>query len=218
MNVPVIHYGMLGTNLFADFEVCIELNAHYYNPIAIIEGIKTEFGIELNPKYFKKFQTTFQTLELEYPVNRWSYFDPEHPEHSEMIETFLDNNQRADMIQVEGRILRGEDLQRWIYRLHNVNIPPYPNAVYRSWTTFLRTEFGYVNPKTIKGNVRKTLEWIEQNAPDREFTATEIAKALGGYKHLWEYALNRLLELGIIDKVTEGSRGRGNAATWKMTK
>ena len=218
MDVPVLHHGMLGTNLFSDIEVLIVLNAHYYNPYAIIAGIKTQFGIELNRKSFKKHQATFRTLEQEYTVSRWGYFDQEHPEYTEMVETFLENNQRADMIQAEGRILRGEDVPRWIYRLHNVNIPPFPNAVYRSWTTFLKSEFGYVNPKAVKGNVRKALNWIEENAQDKEFTLAELTEALGGYKHLWEYALNRLLELGIIEKVNEGSQGRGNVTTWKLTK
>ncbi|MFQ5674683.1 MAG: CHC2 zinc finger domain-containing protein [bacterium] len=212
IDVPVIHYGMLGTNIFAEFHVCVELNAHYYNPNAIIEGIKAEYGIELNPKHFKKIQAVFKTLEQEYTISRWSYFDPEHPQHSEMVETFLDNNQRADMIQAEGRILRGEDLQRWIYRLHNVNITPYPNAVYKSWVTFLRQEFGYVNPKAVKGNVRKALNWIEENAQDREFTVVELTEALGGYRHLWIKSLNRLVDLGMIEQVTAGG-GRGNPAT-----
>ena len=216
-DIPVIHYGMLGTNLFADFEVCIELNAHYYNPKAIIEGIKTEFGIELNPKHFKKHPAIFQTLEQEYNTSRWGYFDPKYPEYTEMVESFLENNQRADMIQAEGRILRGEDLQRWIYRLHNTNIAPYPNAVYRSWTTFLKKEFGYVNPKSIKGNVKKALEWIEEHAPDREFTVVEVTEALGGYRHLWKDTLHRLSGLGLIEKVSEGS-GRGLPTTWKLTK
>ena len=217
MNIPVIHYGMLGTNLFADFEVCIELNAHYYAPNAIIAGIKTEFGVELDPKRFKKEQATFKTLEQEYTVNRWGYFDPEHPDYADIVESFLENNQRADMIQAEGRILRGEDVPRWIYRLHNVNITPYPNAVYRSWLTFLRQEFGYIDPKAIKGNVRKALEWIEQNASDREFTVMELTEALGGYRHLWKKTLHRLSELGIVEQATAGG-GRGNPATWRLTK
>ena len=226
-DIPVIHYGMLGTNLFADFDVCIELNAHYYNPIAIIEGIKTEFSIELNEKYFKKHQATFQTLEQEYTISRWGYFDPKYPKYTEIVESFLENNQRADMVQAEGRILRGEDVPRWIYRLHNVNIPPYPNAVYRSWTTFLKKEFGYVNPKAIKGNVKKALEWIEENAPNRhedlplsvkrEFTVVELAEALGGYRHLWIKTLHRLSELGVTEQVNKGN-GRGNPSTWKLTK
>jgi hypothetical protein len=217
-DIPVIHYGMLGTNIFADFDVCIELNAHYYNPNAIIEGIKTEFNINLNPKYFKQYKATFQTLEQEYTVSRWGYFDPKYPDYTETVDSFLENNQRADMIQAEGRILRGEDVPRWIYRLHNVNIPPYPDAVYRSWATFLKKEFGYLNPKAINGNVKKALEWIEQNAPDREFTVVELTEALGGYRHLWKKTLHRLFELGIIDIVAKGSQGRGNTTTWKLTK
>jgi hypothetical protein len=215
--VPVIHYGMLGTNLLANVDVLIALNAHYYSPQAIIEGIKTEYGIELNRKHFKKRQeATFQTLDEEYTVSRWSYYDPKYPEYTEIVETFLENNQRADIMQAEGRILRGEDVPRWIYRLHNVNITPYPNAVYRSWITFLRSEFGYVNPKTIKGNVKKALEWIENNAPNREFTVVELTEALGGYLHLWKKMLNRLLELGMIEKVSEG-RSRVCPTTWKLT-
>ncbi len=217
IDIPVIHYGMLATNLLADFEVCIELNAHYYNPKGIIQGIKTEFGVELNQKHFKKYQATFRTLEQEYTVSRWGYFDKEQPDNTEMVETFLENNQRADMTQAEGRILRGEDLPRWIYRLHNVNITPYPTAVYRSWTTFLKTEFGYVNPNTIKGNVRKALEWIEQNASDREFTVIELTEALGGYRHLWKYTLHRLNELGYIE-IAEVSKGHHDANKWKLTR
>jgi hypothetical protein len=214
-DIPVIHYGMLGTNIFSDFPVCIELNAHYYNPNAIIEGIKTEFSLELNQKHFKKYKATFQTLEQEYTISRWGYFDPKHPEHTEMVESFLENNQRADMIQAEGRILRGEDVPRWIYRLHNVNIPPYPNAVYRSWATFLKKEFGYVNPKVIKGNVKRALEWIEQNANAREFTVVELTEALEGYRHLWIYALNRLSELGYIKQTEQGS-GRTHLTKWRI--
>ena len=215
--IPVIHYGMLGTNLLANIDVLIALNAHYYSPQATIEGIKTEFGIELDPKRFKKKQSTFKTLDDEYPVSRLSYFDPEHPEYTEIVETYWENNQRADMIQAEGRILRGEDLPRWIYRLHNVNITPYPNAVYRSWTTFLRSEFDYVNPKSVKGNVRKALEWIEQNASNREFTVVELTETLGGYLHLWKYALNRLSELGLIE-LSEVGKGQHDANKWKLTK
>jgi len=216
-DIPVIHYGMLGTNIFADFPVCIELNAHYYNPNAIIEGIKTEFSLELKRQHFKKSKATFQTLEQEYTISRWGYFDPKYPDYTQMVETFLENNQRADMIQAEGRILRGEDVPRWIYRLHNVNIPPYPNAVYRSWATFLKKEFGYVNPKSVKGNVKTALQWIEENAPGREFTVVELTEALGGYKQLQQKALHRLSELGIIEKVVEGG-GRKNPTIWKLTK
>lgn len=216
-DIPVIHYGMLGTNLFGDIEVLIVLNAHYYNPSAIIEGVKTEFGVELNQKHFKKRQATFQTLDEEYSISRWNYFDPAYPDYADIVDSFLENNQRADMIQAEGRILRGEDLPRWIYRLHNVNILPYPNAVYKSWVTFLRKEFGYVDPKAIKGNVRKALEWIEQNASDQEFTAGELTEAFGSYLHLWKKSLNRLLELGMIEKVIEGRRG-GNPTMWKLSK
>jgi len=217
VDVPVIHHGMLGTNLFSDIEVLIVLNAHYYNPYAIIAGVKTQFGIDLNLKCFRKRQTTFKTLDEEYTVSRWGYFDKEQPDNTEMVETFLENNQRADMIQAEGRVLRGEDVPRWIYRLHNVNIPPFPNTVYRSWTTFLKNEFGYINPKTIKGNVKKALEWIEQNASDREFTVTELTEALGGYLHLWKYTLNRLSELGLIE-LSEVSKGQHDANKWKLTK
>jgi len=214
MDVPVIHYGMLGTNLFANFDVCIELNAHYYNPSAIIEGIKTEFGIELDTSRFKKYVSVFQTLDQEYMVSRWGYFDPKYPDYTDMVDLFLDNNQRADMVQAEGRILRGDDVQKWIYRLHNVNIPPYPNAVHRSWITFLKAEFGYVNPKAVKGNVRKALEWIEKNASTREFTVVELTEALGGYRHLWIKTLNRLQDLGFVEVVFDGN-GRGNPSRWK---
>jgi hypothetical protein len=217
MDVPVLHHGMLGTNIFSDIEVLIVLNAHYYNPYAIIAGVKTQFGIELNLRCFRKRQATFKTLNEEYTVSRWGYFDKEQPDNTEIVEPFLENNQRADMIQAEGRILRGEDAPRWIYRLHNVNITPYPTAVYRSWTTFLKKEFGYVNPKTIKGNVRKALEWIERNANDREFTAVELTEALWGYRHLWIKSLNRLSELGFIE-LSEVSRGQHDANKWKLTK
>jgi len=217
MDVPVLHHGMLGTNLFSDIEVLIVLNAHYYNPYAIVEGVKTQFGVELKPKCFRKHQATFKTLSEEYTVSRWGYFDKEQPDNTEIVETFLSNNQRADMLQAEGRILRGEDLPRWIYRLHNVNITPYPTAVYRSWTTFLKKEFGYVNPKSVKGNVRKALEWIEKKAQQREFTTVELTEALGGYRHLWNYTLNRLSELGFIE-LSEVSRGQHDPGKWKLTK
>ena len=83
MDVPVLHHGMLGTNLFSDIEVLIVLNAHYYNPYAIIAGVKTQFGIELNLRCFKKRQATFKTLAEEYTVSRWGYFDQEQPDNTE---------------------------------------------------------------------------------------------------------------------------------------
>jgi len=101
--------------------------------------------------------------------------------------------------------------------LHNVNIPPYPNAVYRSWATFLKKEFGYLNPKAIKGNTKKALAWIEENASDRVFTVVELTERLGGYRHLWKKTLHRLSELGAIEQVNKGN-GRGNPSTWKLTK
>jgi hypothetical protein len=97
-----------------------------------------------------------------------------------------------------------------------VNIPPYPNAVYRSWATFLKNQFGYLNPKAIKGNVKRALNWIEQNAPDREFTVVEITEALGGYRHLWIKTLNRLFDLGYIE-IAEVSKGHHDPNKWKLT-
>ncbi|HEX29460.1 MAG: hypothetical protein DRN90_00665 [Thermoproteota archaeon] len=199
--IPVLHHGMLGTNLFAGYDVCIELNAHYYNPNTIIEDIRAEYGVTLKRECFRKVKDTFKTLDEEFEIERWGYHDPKYPEYSELVDEYLRNNPMADMIQAEGRILRGEDRPQWVYRLHNVNIVPYPNKVYRSWRTMLRKEFGYA---PIQGKAKEVLEWLRANVGDGEFTLYDIPTEVGGYRPNKIRVLRKLEELGYVQKVSQG--------------
>jgi hypothetical protein len=212
--IPVLHFGMLGTNLLKDFGILLEINAHYYNPDVIIQDFKTEFGVELRKDKFVKQKMVFKTVDKEYDVKRWKYDDPKYPELTDEVNLYIQNNSEADMEQLEGRILRGKDTPKLIIRLHNVNIKPYPDAVYKSWQTMLKNEFGYTKPKELKGKAKQVYEWLVKNASDREFTAQALVDALGGYRSHHVRILSRLEAMGYVKKTKKGQQGRGNTSAW----
>jgi len=210
--IPVLHFGMLGTNLLKDFQILLEINAHYYSPDVIIEDFKTEFGVELRKDKFVKREKVFRTVDKEYVVKSWEYNDPKNPDLTREVNLYIQNNSMADMEQLEGRILRGEDTFKLIIRLHNVNIKPYPDAVYKSWQTMFKNEFGYAE---LKGKAKETYEWLVENASGREFTVKELITTLGGYRRSYQRILQQLETMGYIKKTKEG-QGRGDESEWNV--
>jgi len=210
--IPVLHFGMLGTNLLKDFEILLEINAHYYSPDVIIEDFKTEFGVELRKDKFVKREKVFRTVDKEYIVKVWEYNNPNYPDLTRAVNLYIQNNSMADMEQLEGRILRGEDTFKLIIRLHNVNIKPYPDAVYKSWQMMFKKEFGYAE---LKGKAKQTYEWLVENANGREFIIREIVDVLGGYRSYYVRILGQLEKMGHVRKTKEG-QGRGDESEWKL--
>ena len=150
-------------------------------------------------------------------VKSWEYNDPKNPDLTREVNLYIQNNSMADMEQLEGRILRGEDTFKLIIRLHNVNIRPYPDEVYKSWQTMLKEEFGYIKPKELKGKAKETYEWLVENARGREFTAQELVDGLGGYKRNYWRTLRQLETMGCVKETKKGQQGRGNTSVWMLT-
>jgi len=211
--IPVLHFGMLGTNLLKDFQILLEINAHYYSPDVIIEDFKTEFGVELRKDKFFKREKVFRTVDKEYIVKGWEYDEPNYPDLTREVNLYIQNNSEADMEQLEGRILRGEDTFKLIIRLHNVNIKPYPDEVYKSWQTMLKNEFGYAQ---LKGKAKETYEWLVENASGREFTVKELVAELGGYRPNHLRIIRQLETMGYIKVAKKGQRG-GTETAWILT-
>jgi len=142
--------------------------------------------------------------------------DENYPDLTREVNLYIQNNSEADMEQLEGRILRGEDTFKLIFRLHNVNISPYPDEVYKSWQMMFKGEFGYVKPKELKGKAKQTYEWLIENASGREFTVKELVDALGGYRQSHQRMLKQLEAIGYVKETEKGQQGRGNTSTWKL--
>jgi len=202
-DIPVIHYGIRGTNAFAGYDVVIELNAHYYSQQAIIDGVRLHFGVDISDTKPVEKEIPFLTLDKKYTVKRYVHED-------ESVRLYIEANQEADIRQAEGRILRGEDTPKTIYRLHNVNVKPYPDRIYKSWNTLFEGEFGY---REMKGKLAKVWQWIVENKEiGEEFTSQEVCEAIGGYaRDLNRRYMNQLEELGYIESKI---RGQGIVAQW----
>lgn len=203
-NIPVIHYGIQGTNIFADYDVLIELNAHYYNDKAIVNDIHKLYGIDISEIKPVKQEVKFKTWDTEYTIRK-------HIHPDARVKLYIEATQMADIQQAEGRILRGEDTPKIIYRLHNVNIHPYPSRVYKSWGTMFKAEFGHAE---ITGKMAEVLEWIRNNVEQgREFTTKEIADRIGGYaNNINSRYMGKLAKLGYIENVAQGM---GRTTRWK---
>ena len=208
--IPVIHFGIRGTNVFSDYDVLVELNAHYYNEIAITDGVKTIFNLDVQEQEPEKKLLTFRTQDKEYMIERYIHPDP-------AVRTYIEATQEGDIMQAEGRILRGEDTPKTIYRLHNVNIKPYPTKVYKSWESLMSHEFGIEKNGTIvKGKLKQVLDWVQDNrVVSQTFSTKEVAKALGGYsRDINRRYLKRLQEQGYISQRVSGV-GQEEGAVWE---
>ncbi len=202
--IPIIHYGIQGTNLFADYDVLLEINAHYYHQQAIINGVHKLHGIDISETKPVKQEVAFKTWDKEYTVERYI-----HPDAR--VELYIEATQTADIQQAEGRILRGKDTPKIIYRLHNINVNPFPDRIYKSWGTMFQTEFDHAE---ITGKMAQVLEWIEDNVDQgQEFSTKQVADVIGGY--VWELNkryMGRLQQLGHIENLAQG---RGKETRWK---
>jgi len=206
-DIPVIHYGIQGTNLFESYEVMIELNAHYYHQQAIIDGVKMNFGVDINGKESTKAQIPFKTLDAEYYIERYTYGVPE-------VDLYIEATQKADVIQAEGRILRGTTLPKVIYRLHNINIEPYADAIYKSWDGFYEGEFGY---KDLKGKLADVWDWIDGNIKHGQtFGTSSVADGTETRAQHITRHLKKLAKLNYVRCLFIDSKGgRNKGATWE---
>lgn len=203
-SIPVIHYGIMGTNVFADYDVLIELNAHYYHQQAIRDGVHKLYGIDISEVKPVKQEVAFKTWDKEYTVERYVYPD-------NRVGIYIEATQMADIQQAEGRILRGKDTPKIIYRLHNINVDPFADRIYKSWGAMFQTEFDHTE---IAGKMAQVLEWIQDNTDQgQEFSTKQVADVMGGY--VWELNkryMGRLQQLGHIENVAQG---RGTETRWK---
>jgi len=202
--IPVIHYGIQGTNLFSDYDVLIELNAHYYHQQAIIDGVHKLYGVDISEAKPVKQEVPFKTWDKEYTVERYVYPD-------DRVGIYIEATQMADIQQAEGRILRGEDTPKVIYRLHNVNVSPYPDRIYKSWATMFKAEFNHAE---ITGKLADVLEWIQEHVDQgQEFTTKQVADSIGGYvQNINRRYMGQLEGLEYIENV---AKGRGTETRWK---
>jgi len=125
--IPVINYGIVGVDTLADYDVLVELTGFFYNPRQIKRDIQIEYGDRPFEMEVKEIEYVTSTGKVE-KKKMWVYVDPD-------VNEYLRNNQIADLIQTEGRVLRG-DKPKAIYRFHSELITPAPTFIPRSWVSF----------------------------------------------------------------------------------
>jgi len=125
--IPVINYGLVGINTLADYDVLVELTGFFYNSRQIKRDIQIEYGDRPFEMEVKEIEYVTSTGRVE-KKKMWVYVDPD-------VNEYLRNNQVADLIQTEGRVLRG-DKPKAIYRFHSELITPAPTFIPRSWVSF----------------------------------------------------------------------------------
>jgi hypothetical protein len=203
--IPILHFGILGTNVFYDYDVVIEINSHYHNEDSIREGVLEHYGLDISQDIPVKKMIPFRTSDMEYQIEKYVHED-------ERVREYIRNKQESDVQQVEGRILRGEDDPKWIYRFHNTNVKPFPTKVYKSFDSFISGEF---NVRRLSGRLDEIDQWIRDNVSIGEtFTSTQLSESLNvDIKNLDTRYLVELEELGHIE-LKEIIRGRTGGKTW----
>jgi hypothetical protein len=215
--IPLFHFGMKGIDcLNGRFDVVWELNGHYYHPIALKMAVFDKFDLDISGAEPNREKVPFVTADPKqsFETTRYVYDDP-------TVELELEHTQTADVIQTEGRFLREEQVYKVIYRTHNVNIPPYPTRVYRSWQALFKYEFApYVPPEAwLTGKAAEVWEWIQDNVADVEFTADDVAQGMGmSVQNVAQRYLKHFLSMGRIKIVDDGGKGRGHATVYKTAR
>jgi len=214
--IPILHWGILGIDtLKGRFDVIIETNAHYFHPDSILRATYEKFDYdtsEIEPSKEKiKFHSVDQTIDLQ----QWVYPD-------ELVNLEIEQSEKASIEQTEGRFLREDEIYKTIYRLHNVNIKPYPHRVYKSWDALFEYEFFPFVPAEIlidnlTGRDKDVWGWIQQNAQNRNFTGNEITQALGiNVNHARYRHLGKLVSLELIEIIQQGGPGRENETIYRI--
>lgn len=211
--IPMFHYGMKGIDkLNGLFDVVWSLNGHYYHPSAVAKAVFDKFDLDMEGVEPERKDVEFVTTDPKqtFETTRYVYDDP-------IVEMELEHTQIASMIQTEGRFFREEHFHKVLYRSHNVNIPPYPTRVYRSWQALFQYEFApYVPPEAwLTGKAADVWKWIE-SIGDREFTTSEVAQAVKvPLRNVRCRFLDHLISVGSIEIISPGEKGRGNSAVLK---
>lgn len=236
--IPVVHYGVTGVNNLGQYDVVVELGAYYYgdDPVkytGIRANVSKKFGKWVPPELTSEkpdypFKTLAQGSE---PVTakRDVYKVPEDDEDGKLAElcNLLNmevEQQRADMQQTEGRFIRNDDFHKTIYRLHNVNMEPYPTRIYldNHWVNFYKGEFGpWVNPDPgpedkLKRKELEVYQFIQEKIGDTEFTLDDL-KDLGMDRSNLMKRVESLVGHGYLSKTSTG-KGRGGKNQYQLVK
>lgn len=212
--IPMFHYGMKGIDkLNGLFDVVWSLNGHYYHPSAVAKAVFDKFDLDMEGVEPERKDVEFVTTDPKqtFETTRYVYDDP-------IVEMELEHTQIASMIQTEGRFFREEHFHKVLYRSHNVNIPPYPTRVYRSWQALFQYEFApYVPPEAwLTGKDADVWKWIKDNVQGVEFTSEVVARGVkASVQNTTHRHLKNLIENGCVQIVKNGQKGRGHNTVYK---
>jgi hypothetical protein len=198
------------------FDVVWALNGHYYHPTAVAKAVFDKFDLDLDGVEPERKDVEFVTTDPKqtFQTTRYVYDDP-------IVEMELEHTQIASMIQTEGRFFREEHFHKVLYRSHNVNIPPYPTRVYRSWQALFQYEFApYVPPEAwLTGKAAEVWKWIKENVMDVEFTADVVARGMKmDVRNVTRKHLKHFISTGLLKTGDNGKNGRGHARTFNVVK
>ena len=212
--IPMFHYGMKGIDkLNGLFDVVWSLNGHYYHPSAVAKAVFDKFDLDLEGVEPERKDVEFVTTDPKqtFETTRYVYDDP-------IVEMELEHTQIASMIQTEGRFFREEHFHKVLYRSHNVNIPPYPTRVYRSWQALFQYEFApYVPPEAwLTGKAADVWKWIKDNVQGVEFTSEMVARGIKRDVNYTRRHLPHFMSIGLLEILGDGKKGRGHAAIFKI--
>jgi len=214
--IPVLHWGLLGIDVFKGrYGVIFETNGHYFHPDSIKQAVFEKFDHDISEVEPERKKVQFHSVDKTYDVSKYVYPDD--------ITTQLEiaHSEMASVEQTEGRFLREDDIHKTIYRLHNANVTPYPHRVYKAWDALFEYEFyPFVPPdvvvESLSGNIQKVWNWIQQHG--KEFTANDVAKGtritIGDVKNRY---LSKLVSLGLVEIVRHGGRGREQETVYRIT-
>ena len=208
--IPVVHYGVLGVDSLGEYDVIVELAALFYHEKSIKDAVMTKFGEDVSDLKSQKREVDFYTSDGIVKARRYVY-------DNELIQMEIENTQKADVQQTEGRFIRDDSFHKTIYRFHGMNIESYPTRTYLSWEMFFRYEFGnLLEPEDSLS--KKALEYwdgIKDNIRvDEKFSNRDLPPLIQLTKHHSDY-LRSLTGLGFIELVSPGGKGRGNAAVYR---
>ena len=213
--IPVLHWGILGIDtLKGRFDVIIETNAHYFHPDSILQATYEKFDHDTSGIEPVRVTTRFHSVDQIFNLHQWIYPD-------ELVKLEVDQTERASIEQTEGRFLREDDIYKTIYRLHNVNIQPYPHRIYKSFLALFQYELYPFIPSdmltsNLTGRTKDVWAWICENAQGKDFTVNQVSQGTGiAESNIKLRYLSKLISLGLIRVIQQGGPGRENETIYR---